>query len=83
MLKVGIMNALAAVFGSMALTTTLDPCRRQGTPSRRVRGRKEIMRSDKREYDDAGISQDMRRYAHKYRNLGTLKKRFPFSTKKR
>lgn len=82
MLKVGIMNALAAVFGSMALATS-NPYRRQGTSCRRVRGRKEIMRSDKREYDDAGISQDMRRYAHKYRNLGTLKKRFPFSTKKR
>lgn len=82
MFKSLISAFLASSFSSMqpSFVPTQQPYR-SGTPSKRVRGEK-TTRADKLEYDEARISQDMRRYAQRYRNAGARRKQYPFSAKR-
>lgn len=76
-----ITAALAGIFSNMRPTFVPTQPYRSGTPSKRVRGEK-TTRRDKLEYAEAGISQDMRRYAQRYRNAGVTRKQHPFSAKR-
>lgn len=81
MFKSLISAFLASSFSSMQPSFVPTQPYRSGTPAKRVRGEK-TTRADKLEYDEAGISQDMRRYAQRYRNAGVRRKQYPFSAKR-